>query len=92
MSANRRGRLLRIKARSKDATVADWAEKIGAATFDWLLRVTGRPMGSAVVRTTKGAAADSAGSTRTWFLTITVSVLADAARMETVHSEAPPAS
>jgi len=87
-----RNHLLSIKARSKDATAADWAEKIGAATFDWLLTVTGKTHGVSSSTHHQGSSGRFSRLDAHMILTTTVSVLAYAARMEAVHSEAPMAS
>lgn len=75
-----------IKARSKDGTAADWAEKIGAATFDWLFTVAGKTHGVSSTTHHEGSSGRFNRLDAHMILTTTVSVLAYAARMESVNS------
>lgn len=87
-----RNHLLSIKARSKGAAAADWAEKIGTATFDWLFTVTGKTHGVSSSTHYQGSSGRFSRLDAHMILTTTVSVLAYAARMEAIHSESPTAS
>lgn len=85
-----RNHLVSIKARLKDATAADWAEKIGAATLDWLLTVTGKTHGVSSATHHQGSSGRFSRLDAHMILTTTVSVLAYAARMENIHNGTAP--
>jgi hypothetical protein len=84
-----RNHLISIKARSKDGTAADWAEKIGASTLEWLLTVTGKTHGVSSSTHHQGSSGRFNRLDAHMILTTTVSVLAYAARMENLHQGAP---
>lgn len=77
-----RNHLKKIKAAVGDDTAADWAEKIGDATFDWLNIVVGKThgMGSAAVH--EGSPGRFGRLDAQMILTLTVSLLAYVARLE----------
>lgn len=77
-----RNHLLKIKNQSKDGTAADWAEKVGAATFDWLMTVTGKTHGVSSTTHHEGTGGRFSRLDAHMILTTTVSVLAYAARIE----------
>ncbi len=80
-----RNHLKKIKDEAGNDTAADWAEKIGDATFEWLTTVIGKThgMGSAAVH--EGSPGRFTRLDAQMILTTTVSVLAFAARLERVN-------
>lgn len=77
-----RNHLKKIKAEVGNDTAADWAEKIGDATFEWLTIVTGKTHGIGSVAAHEGSAGRFTRLDAQMILTTTVAVLAYAARLE----------
>jgi hypothetical protein len=77
-----RNHLKKIKTEAGNDTAADWAEKIGDATFEWLTIVTSKThgMGSAAVH--EGSPGRFTRLDAQMILTTTMSLLAYAARLE----------
>ncbi|MDP3072293.1 MAG: hypothetical protein Q8N18_18525 [Opitutaceae bacterium] len=84
-----RNHLKKIKEQAGDGTAADWAEKIGQATFDWLTTVTGKTHGVGSVAFHEGSSGRFSRLDAQMILTTTVSILAYAARLEKIHSATP---
>ncbi|HWA09567.1 MAG TPA: hypothetical protein VG838_08975 [Opitutaceae bacterium] len=77
-----RNHLKRIKAAAGDGTTADWAEKIGDATFEWLSIVTGKTHGVGSAAVHEGSPGRFTRLDAQMILTTTISILAYAARLE----------
>lgn len=84
-----RNHLKKIKDSAGGDTSADWAEKIGTATFDWLTTVTGKTHGVASAAAHEGSRGRFDRLDAQMILTTTVSLLAYAARLEKLNSPPP---
>jgi hypothetical protein len=77
-----RSHLKRIKAQAGNDTAADWAEKIGDATFEWLTIVIGKTHGMGSAAAHEGSPGRFTRLDAQMILTTTISILAYSARLE----------